>query len=54
MAKRAQVFDPRQNMTGKSFEVFHNYDERRRDVDLHHHEFYEIYYFISGNVEYRV
>ena len=54
MAKRTQAFDPRQNMTGKSFEVFHNYDEQRRDVDLHHHDFYEIYYFISGNVEYRV
>lgn len=54
MAKRTQFFDPRQNMTGKPFEVFHNYDEHRRDVDLHHHDFYEIYYFISGDVEYRV
>ena len=54
MAKRALVFDPRQDMTGRFFEVFHNYDEQRRDVDLHHHDFFEIYYFISGNVEYRV
>lgn len=54
MAKRAQTFDPRQKMSGKNYEIFHYYDRTRRDVDLHHHDFYEIYYFIGGNVEYRV
>ncbi len=54
MAKRTQVFDPRQNMSEKTFEVFHNYDALRRDVDLHHHDFYELYYFMCGDVEYRV
>lgn len=54
MAKRAQFFDPRQTMSGTFLEVFHNYDEQRRYVDLHHHDFFEIYYFISGDVEYRV
>ena len=54
MSKRAQVFDPRQNMLGPQMEAFHNYDDTERVVDLHHHDFYEIYYFISGDVEYRV
>ncbi len=54
MAKRTQSFDPRQKMTGKNYEVFHYYDKSRQDVDLHHHDFFEIYFFISGRVEYRV
>ena len=54
MPKRSQNFDPRQDMQDKCFEVFHNYDLQRRDVDLHHHDFFEIYYFLSGNVDYRV
>ena len=54
MSKRTQVFDPRQNMLGLQMEAFHNYDDQERAVDLHHHDFYEIYYFISGDVEYRV
>ena len=54
MSKRSQSFDPRQNMLGAQMEAFHNYDDQERAVDLHHHDFYEIYYFISGDVEYRV
>jgi len=54
VAKHVQTFDPRQEMAQKSFEVFHNIDQGPRDVDLHHHDFFEIYYFISGDVEYRV
>lgn len=54
MSKRPQVFDPRQDMLGINVEAFHNYDDTERVVDLHHHDFYEIYYFISGDVEYRV
>ena len=54
MSRRTQVFDPRQDMLGAQMEAFHNYDDTERVVDLHHHDFYEIYYFISGDVEYRV
>lgn len=54
MPKRTQSFDPRQNMLESHMEAFHNYDERGRVVDLHHHDFYEIYYFLNGDVEYRV
>ncbi len=41
-------------MTGRNYEIFHYYDKSRQDVDLHHHDFYEIYFFQGGNVEYRV
>lgn len=54
MAKRTQIFDPRQNMSDTFFEVFHYFNDRTMDVDLHHHDFFEIYFFISGDVEYRV
>lgn len=54
MAKRIQIFDPRQNMSDTFFEVFHYFNDKPMAVDLHHHDFYEIYFFISGDVEYRV
>ena len=54
MGKRTQSFDPRQVMRRANMEAFHSYDRQQRIVDLHHHDFYEIYYFISGDVEYRV
>lgn len=49
-----QTFDPRQNMSRQDFEVFHYKDARFSGVPVHQHDFYEIYFFISGNVEYSV
>ena len=49
-----QVFDPRQSMTSPSFEVFHYRDAKFEGVAVHQHDFYEVYFFISGNVEYSV
>lgn len=54
MRDRTQSFDPRQNMYRTDYEVFHYRDQRPTDVDVHHHGFYEIYLFLSGQVEYRV
>lgn len=54
MGKRYQPFDPRQYMSRPDFEVFHSQDPQPPDIDLHHHDFYEVYVFISGKVEYRV
>lgn len=47
-------YDPRQEMLGRDFEVQHKRDTYLKDVELHHHDFYEIYYLISGNVRYVV
>ena len=49
-----QVFDPRQSMTSPDFEVFHYRDAKFEGVAVHQHDFYEVYFFISGNVEYSV
>ena len=49
-----QVFDPRQSMTTPKFEIFHYRDAKFEGVAVHQHDFYEVYFFISGNVEYNV
>lgn len=49
-----QIFDPRQSMTKNEFEIFHYRDAKFEGVPVHQHDFYEIYFFISGNVEYNV
>lgn len=49
-----QIFDPRQSMSESEFEIFHYKDARFEGVPVHQHDFYEVYYFISGNVEYSV
>ncbi len=54
MANRIQSFHTRQNMQSRSFEIFHYRDSFIQEVPLHHHDFYEIYFFLSGNVSYNI
>lgn len=54
MAKTPQKFDSRQKMSKKTFEVFHYKDAKLNTVDIHHHDFYEIYYFLGGDVSYLI
>jgi AraC-like DNA-binding protein len=54
MASRTHSFTSRQKMKKNTFEVFHYRDETMQEVALHHHDFYEIYFFISGNVSYNI
>ena len=54
MRERSQRFDPRQTMQRDSFEVFHYREPRPNTVEVHHHDFYEVYYLLSGEVEYWV
>ena len=49
-----QIFDPRQSMSSNKFEIFHYSDAKFEGVPVHQHDFYEVYFFISGNVEYSV
>lgn len=39
-------------MLTTDYEVFHYSDRNLDKVSLHHHDFYECYYFISGDVSY--
>ena len=54
MKSHAQSFDPRQVMRTDMFEVFHYQEPRPGSVDVHHHDFYEVYYLLRGQVEYWV
>lgn len=54
MKAQAQRFDPRQHMQGKTFEVFHYRKPPAEEVQIHHHDCYEIYFLLDGNVEYWV
>lgn len=54
MRERSQRFDPRQTMQRDTFEVFHYREPRPNAVEVHHHDFYEVYYLLSGQVEYWV
>jgi AraC-like DNA-binding protein len=41
-------------MRKDSFEVFHYRQPRPAGVEVHHHDFYEVYFLIGGEVEYWV
>lgn len=49
-----QSFDPRQSMSRNDFEIFHYKDAKFSGVPVHQHDFYEVYFFINGNIEYSV
>ncbi len=51
---QAQRFDPRQEMGQADFELQYKRDTYLKDVELHHHDFYEIYFLISGDVTYTI
>lgn len=52
MPIRTQNFDSRQSMNGKTFEIFHYREAKPEAVSVHHHDFYEIYFFLGGEVSY--
>ncbi len=54
MRQRAQNFDPRQTMQHRNFEIFHYREPRPNEVEVHHHDFYEVYLFLGGKAEYWV
>lgn len=54
MAVHAQRFDDRQSMKNKRFEVFHYREAKPQAVGVHHHDFYEIYFFLGGEVSFHV
>ena len=54
MAVKHQRFETRQTMRNQTFEVFRYKDAYPKEVTLHHHDFYEVYFFLSGNVQYNI
>lgn len=49
-----QRFVPPEGMKERCFKSTYSRSTDPYAIDLHHHDFYEIYYFIGGEVEYRV
>lgn len=52
--KQAHRFDPRQEMGREDFELQYKRDTYLQDVELHHHDFHELYFLISGDVTYTI
>ena len=50
----SQRFESRQSMKNKQFEVFHYRDKKMDGVGIHHHDFFEVYFFLSGRVSFKV
>ena len=47
-----EEFTPSQFMSERYFEFHHTYNETPPEVEFHQHPFYEIFFFLSGNVNY--
>lgn len=54
MALSPKQYDPKQQMQQSDFELQYKRDSYLIDVDLHHHDFYELYYLVSGDVTYTI
>ena len=54
MAHNLQRFDPRKEMRRRDFELQHKRDFNLKDVELHHHDFFEVYFLIAGDVTYLI
>lgn len=52
--RQAHRFDPRQEMGREDFELQYKRDTYLQDVQLHHHDFHELYFLISGDVTYTI
>jgi len=54
MGSKLQSYDPRQVMYRSDYEIAHKRDTYLKDVELHHHDFYEVYFLVSGDVTYTI
>lgn len=52
MKNKTQRFDPRQKMNGEKYEIFHYLDIKTRHMEAHYHDFYEVFCFLDGEVDY--
>lgn len=52
--QKIDLFVPRQQMERHSFEIFRYRNSYINEIELHNHEFYEIYLFLNGKVTYSI
>lgn len=48
----SQFFDPTKAMLGETFQIFHYYDTKPVNTEVHYHDYYEVCCFLSGDIEY--
>jgi AraC-like DNA-binding protein len=54
MKRKTHKYLTRQYMLSKDYEVFHYLNTDIAGINLHHHDFYECYFFVSGDVTYLI
>lgn len=54
MPRQPQSFDPRQEMLRSDYELQYKRDVNLQDVELHHHDFFEVYFLMTGDVTYLI
>lgn len=54
MERRISKFDQRQEMCRPDYEIAYKVDTDLKEVGLHHHDFYELDFLLSGSVTYAV
>lgn len=54
MALQPLGFNPRQKMQSPDYELQYKRDSDLQNVELHHHDFFEVYFLISGDVTYLI
>ncbi len=54
MREKSQGFENRQVMKNDSFEIFHYKEPKISNVEVHDHDFYEVYFLLNGDVSYWV
>lgn len=54
MRRKTHKYLTRQYMLSTDYELYHYLNDDIESVSIHHHDFYEIYFFISGNVTYLI
>lgn len=54
MKQKTHEYLTRQYMLSSDYEVFHYFNTDLASVSLHHHDFYECYLFLSGDVTYLI
>lgn len=54
MPTKTHAFTTRQHMINRTYEVYHYWDRNMSELALHHHDFYEMYLFLSGDISYNI
>lgn len=54
MKRKTHKYQTRQHMLSSNYEIYHYLSNDIKSVNIHHHDFYEVYFFISGDITYLI